>query len=123
MGVTAAVLTERAKKIGLPIAKDAFEGTLENPVPQLPYLVYMVPHAENRGADMVNNLIAEDWVLELYTVADDDTAAEIIKRIENEVLAGVEYKKFGTPIKEEECYQTAYEVKGLLRKVKGAKKV
>ena len=40
MGVTAAVLTERAANIGLPIAENAFEGTLENPVPPLPYLVY-----------------------------------------------------------------------------------
>lgn len=121
MGITAAVLTERAKRIGLPIAKDAFEGTLESPVPPLPYLVYMIPHAESRGADMVNNLIAEDWILELYTAADDEYT-EIIEQIESEVLAGVEYKKFETPIKEEECYQTAYEVKGLLRKVKGVKK-
>lgn len=122
MNITAAVLTERAKTLGLPIDKNAFEGTLENPVPPLPYLVYLIPHTENRGADMVNNLIAEDWNLELYTVADDKAAAEIIERIENEVLDGVEYEKFATPIEEEECFQTAYEVKGLLRKVKGAKK-
>ena len=87
MGVTAAVLTERAKNIGLPIAKDACESTLE-----------------------------------LYTVADDEAAAEIAGRIENEVLFDVDYEKFMAPIEDEECFQTAYEVKGLLRKVKGAKK-
>ena len=32
---TAAVLTERAEILGLPITKNAFEGTLENPVPPL----------------------------------------------------------------------------------------
>ena len=32
---TAAVLTERAESLGLPITKNAFEGTLENPVPPL----------------------------------------------------------------------------------------
>lgn len=36
---TAAVLTERAESLGLPITKNAFEGTLENPVPPLPYMV------------------------------------------------------------------------------------
>ena len=35
---TAAVLTERAESLGLPITKNAFEGTLENPVPPLPYM-------------------------------------------------------------------------------------
>lgn len=122
MGVTVAVLTERAVKIGLPIAKDAFEGTLENPVPPLPYLVYTIPHTASRGADTINNLVAEDWNLELYTVADDEAAAEIAGRIEKEVLFDVDYEKFMTPIEDEECFQTAYEVKGLLRKVKGAKK-
>lgn len=122
MGVTAAVLTERAEKIGLPIAKDAFEGTLENPVPHLPYLVYAIHHTVSRGADTINNLVAEDWNLELYTVADNEETAEIVGRIENEVLFDVDYEKFMAPIEDEECFQTAYEVKGLLRKVKGAKK-
>ena len=122
MGVTAAVLTERAANIGLPIAENAFEGTLENPVPPLPYLVYAIPHTESRGADTINNLVAEDWNLELYTVADDEAAAEIAGRIENEVLFDVDYEKFVAYIEDEECFQIAYEVKELLRKVKGAKK-
>lgn len=122
MGVTAAVLTSRAESLGLPIAKNAFEGTLENPVPDLPYLVYLIPHTSSRGADDVNNLMADDWSLELYTVADDEAAEAIMEQIENKVLFDVEYEKFISPIEDEECFQTAYEVKGLLRKVKGAKK-
>lgn len=122
MNVTAAILTERAGSLGLPITKNAFEGTLENPVPDLPYLVYLIPHTESRGADNINNLIAEDWDLELYTVADDKATAEIMRQIENEVLFDVDYEKFTAPIEDEECFQTAYEVKGLLRKVKGEKK-
>lgn len=122
MNVTAAVLTKRAESLGFPITKNAFEGTLEDPVPPLPYLVYAIPHAESRGADTINNLVAEDWNLELYTVADDEDAAAIMERIENEVLFDVDYEKFIAPIEDEECFQTAYEVKGLLRKVKGVKK-
>lgn len=122
MNVTAAILTRRAESMGLPIAKNAFEGTLESPVPDLPYLVYLITRVVGRGADDINNLVAEDWSLELYTVADDGAAAEIMERIENEVLFDVEYEKFIVPIEEEECFQTAYEVKGLLRKVKGARK-
>ena len=122
MSVTAAVLTERAESFGLPITKNAFEGTLENPVPDLPYLVYLIPHTSSRGADDVNNLMADDWSLELYTMADDEAAAEVMEQIESKVLFDVDYEKFMAPIEDEECFQTAYEVKGLLRKVKGAKK-
>lgn len=122
MSVTAAVLTERAGSLGLPITKNAFEGTLENPVPDLPYLVYLIPHTESRGADTINNLLAEDWDLELYTAADDEAAAALMERIENEVLFDVDYEKFTAPIDGEECFQTAYESKGLLRKVKGVKR-
>ncbi len=122
MSVTAAVLTERAESLGLPITKNAFEGTLENPVPDLPYLVYLIPHTSSRGADDVNNLMADDWSLELYTMADDEAAAEVMEQIESKVLFDVDYEKFMAPIEDEECFQTAYEVKGLLRKVKGAKK-
>ena len=88
---TAAVLTERAESLGLPITKNAFEGTLENPVPPLPYMVYLLPREATAGADSrPNNLMADDWQLELYTVADDEAAEEIRTRIENEVLHDVD---------------------------------
>ena len=91
---TAAVLTERAESLGLPITKNAFEGTLENPVPPLPYMVYLLPREATAGADSrPNNLMADDWQLELYTVADDEAAEEIRTRIENEVLHDVDYVK------------------------------
>lgn len=122
MGVTAAVLTERAKNIGLPIAENEFEGSLENPVPHLPYLVYQIPYVESRGADNVNNLVAEDWNLELYARAIDGETVKIVKQIEKQVLCDVDYEKFEAYIPDEDCYQIAFEIKGLLRKVKGAKK-
>lgn len=121
MSVTAAMLTERAEKIGLPITKNAFTGTLENPVPDLPYLVYFIPHILSCGADTVHNLVSEDWQLELYTHSDDEAAARIMEHIENEVLHDVPFEKYTAYIKEEECYQMAYEVKDLLRKVKGVR--
>lgn len=115
----AAVLTERAESLGLPITKNAFEGTLENPVPPLPYMVYLLPREATAGADSrPNNLMADDWQLELYTVADDETAKEIRTRIENEVLHDVDYVKFVAYVDSEECFQAAYEVTGLLRKAR-----
>lgn len=116
---TAAVLTERAESLGLPITKNAFEGTLENPVPPLPYMVYLMPHTSTAGADSrPSNLLADDWRLELYTVADDTAADKIRTRIEDKVLYDVDYQKYVAYIDSEECYQTAYEVTGLLRKVR-----
>lgn len=122
MGITAAVLTKRAESIGLPITENAFEGTLENPVPPLPYFVYAIPHTQSRGADSINNLVAEDWNLELYAAAVDGETERIVEQVENHVLHDTDYEKFTAYIEDEDCYQIAYEVKGLLRKVKGAEK-
>lgn len=116
MNITAAVLTERAAAVGLPIAKNAFEGTLESPVPDLPYLVYLTPHRSGRGADYLNNLVTEDWQLELYTAADDEAAEELREKIRSEVLPDAEYEEYTAPIQDEGCFQTAFEVTGLLSK-------
>ena len=116
MNVTADNLTTRAKALGLPIAKNAFEGTLDDPVPEMPYLVWLQPHEMGRGADGKNNLKAQDWDLELYTPFDDEARKQLAERIETEVLHDVEYECFVAYIEDEECYQTAYEVKGILKK-------
>lgn len=116
MNVTADILTARAKALGLPITKNAFEGTLENTVPDMPYLVWLQPHEMGRGADGRNNLKAQNWDLELYTPFDDEVRQQLAERIETQVLYDVEYECFVAYIEEEECYQTAYEVKGILKK-------
>ena len=122
MNVTAAVLTQRAEKIGIPFTKNEFTGTLDDPVPELPYMIYLLPHSAAAGADGLNNLVSEDWDLELYTKEDGEDLKTLTERIETEVLADVTYEKFTAYIEDEECYQTAYEVNGMLRKLKGAKK-
>lgn len=119
MSITAAELTKRAEKLGLPITKNAFTGTLENPVPDLPYLIYLIPHVSGRGADTKNNLVAADWHLELYTAEDNEAAEAIREQIETKVLHDMQYEKYITYIDDEECFQTAYEVNGILQKVKG----
>lgn len=121
MNVTADILTTRAKALGLPITKNAFEGTLDDPVPEMPYLVWLQPHETGRGADRKNNLKAQDWDLELYTPYDDETRQKLAERIETEVLHDVEYESFLAYIEDEECYQTAYEVKGILKKTERRK--
>lgn len=43
------IIIDRAKATGLPLAKDAFRETKENPLPVPPYLVYIVPQVVGRG--------------------------------------------------------------------------
>lgn len=119
--MTTAILIERCKNLGLPIAKNAFAGTLDDPIPQLPYMIYLLSHERSCGADTVNNLKTVDFDLELYTAEDDQETAAIAKRIETEVLQDVDYEKYVAYIESEECYQTAYEVKNLFQKMKGVK--
>ena len=117
--MTTEKLIERSKALGLPIAKNAFAGTVDDPVPPLPYLVYLVSHERGRGADGLNNLQETDFDLELYTAEDNAEREALAERIETEILFDVEYDKYLAPIEDEECYQTAYEVKGLISKPKG----
>ena len=112
-------LIQRAKAFGLPITKNQFEGTVDDPVPPLPYLVYLIPHEIGMGADYKNNLKTQDFELELYTEEDGE---ELSQKIEEEIFPDVEYEKYSAYIREEECFQTAYEVRGLLKKVKEVRK-
>lgn len=124
--MTAEELIRRAKvfseKHSVPITKNQFEGTVDDPVPPLPYMVYLTPHETGRGADGFNNLKAQDIDFELYTMGDDEERERLAADFEMEVLPDVEYDKYLAPVTDEECYQTAYEVRGLLKKTKGAKR-
>lgn len=119
-------LVERAKvfseKHGVPITENEFEGTVDNPVPPLPYMVYLLSHETGRGADSLNNLKAQDVDFELYTAADNQERKHLVAAFEEEVVPDVEYDMYLAPIPDEECYQTAYEIKGLLTKTKGVKR-
>ena len=123
MTVNVSILVERAKefskKYGAPITKNQFEGTLDDPVPELPYMVWLSSHETGRGADGLNNLKAQDVDFELYTQQDNQEREDLAKAFEAEVLPDVEYDVLVAPIPDEECFQTAYEVRGLLTKTKG----
>ena len=55
-------------------------------------------------------------------MADDEERERLAAAFEMEVLPDVEYDAYLAPVADEDCYQTAYEVRGLLKKTKGAKK-
>lgn len=124
MTVNVSVLVERAaafsKKHSVPITKNQFEGTVDDPVPPLPYMVWLSSHETAKGADGLNNLKAQDVDFELYTQQDNQEREDLAAAFEAEVLPDVEYDVLVAPIPDEECFQTAYEVRGLLTKTKGA---
>ncbi len=111
----------RCKTLGLPMAKNAFQGTLEDPVPPMPYLVYLLPRERRRGADSWNNIKESDVDLELYTVQDDEEREKLQERIQREILFDVEHEVFIAPVEGEDCFQTAFDIRGIVSKVKGAK--
>ena len=53
MTVNVSILVERAKafskKYGVPITKNQFEGTLDDPVPELPYMVWLLHMRREEG--------------------------------------------------------------------------
>lgn len=100
-------IIDRAKEMGLPLAKDAFRETKENPLPVPPYLVYIVPQVVGRGSDERILLHEIHAALELYTDKVADGSLE--KEIEEKVLFDVDYTKYQDTIESEDMVQTAYE--------------
>ena len=119
---TVETILGRCGGLGLPMARNAFQGTLDDPVPPMPYIVYLLPHERHGGADLINNMKESDVDLELYTAADDAEREELAGRICSEVLFDQEYDVFVTPVEGEDCFQTAFEVRGIVSKRKGAGK-
>lgn len=119
---TVETILKRCEGLGLPMAKNAFQGTLDDPVPPLPYIVYLLPHEKHRGADLINNIKESDMDLELYTAADDAEREELAGRICSEVLFDLDHDDFVAPVAGEDCFQTAFEIRGIVSKVKGARR-
>ena len=109
---------DRLITLGYPVAQTEFTDTNQQPAPPPPFIVWL--KAENiRGADAYKGapsvLVCEtNASIELYTDIAAEAEAErvqIERRIESEVLSGVDFEKFQAPIHKENLYQTAYEFK------------
>ena len=99
-------IIKRAEGLGLPIARNQFTATNKKPEPDPPFLVYLSTERQ-RGDDTKNRIREIDGSLELYTEKRADPALE--KRIEDEVLFDVEFRKFQAQIPNEDTIQTAYD--------------
>ena len=99
-------MLKRATAIGLPITKNAWKKTAKKPVPDPPYIVYLVSENQ-RGDDNKNRIREIDGSLELYTDRTPDGSLE--ERIEEEVLFDLPFDKYQAEITSENMVQTAYE--------------
>lgn len=101
-------IIERAKALGLPLAKDEFRETKETPLPELPYLVYITPQTSKSSSD--DGAVSVERIqvaLELYTDKAADESLE--KEVEKKVLYDIDFKKYQETIQNEDMVQTAYE--------------
>lgn len=99
-------ILERAETLGLPIAHNEFVKTNKKGIPDPPFMVWLSTEGQ-RGDDKRNRIREINGSLELYTERREDPAIE--KRIEEEVLFDIEFRKYQTPITSENTVQTAYD--------------
>ena len=99
-------IIKRATTIGLPITKNAWKKTAKKPIPDPPYIVYLVSENQ-RGDDKKNRIREINGSLELYTDRTPDESLE--GRIEGEVLFDLPFNKYQAEITSENMVQTAYE--------------
>ena len=99
-------IIKRATAIGLPITENAWKKTAKKPVPDPPYIVYLVSENQ-RGDDNKNRIREINGSLELYTDRAPDGSLE--ERIEEEVLFDLPFSKYQAEITSENMVQTAYE--------------
>lgn len=99
-------ILERAEALGFPIAHNEFVKTNKKDIPDPPFMVWLSTEGQ-RGDDKKNRIREINGSLELYTERREDPAIE--KRIEEEVLFDIEFRKYQTPIASENTVQTAYD--------------
>ena len=96
----------RLDAFGVPFAHFEFEDSETNPAPEPPFIIW-IQTVTSRGPDCGPAMLEQvEVAIELYTNFPDET---LEKRLENEILAGVDYRKFQATIDTENLIQTAYE--------------
>lgn len=110
---TLELILSRAEALRLPMAQNQFEKTNKKPIPEPPYIVWLVEESD-RGDDIYNRIREIDGSLELYTDRNPDPVLE--KRMEEEVLFDIPYRKYQVKINSENMVQTAYEFSTIQKK-------
>ena len=93
--------------VGVPIAYRKFKPYKNKPVPNPPYMIYIIEQESGRGADNKNLLFEKTVFLELYSVSKNEVLEE---KIEN-ALCALEWDKYEDYMENEKLYVISYEFK------------
>lgn len=99
-------ILERAEGLKIPIAHNEFLKTNKTQLPDPPFMVWLSSERQ-RGDDKKNRVREIEGSLEIYTEKKADPTLE--KKIEEEVLFDVEFRKYQATISSENTVQTAYD--------------
>lgn len=91
--------------VGIPVAYRQFTPLKDKPVPNPPYLIYVISPENARGADGKNFVIQGRVTIELYTDIKDTTLEQKVETI----LNSTEWSKYEEYIESEALYMVSYE--------------
>ena len=94
---------------GFPVAYSHFVETENEPIPQPPFIAYMVAYSSNFMADNKVHKAIDNVQIELYTTKKDLNAEAILETILNE--NEIPYATTETFIESEQVFQKIYEVR------------
>lgn len=94
---------------GLPVAYSHFVESENDPLPQPPFIVYLVAYSSNFGADNSVYYQIRNIQIELYTDTKDEEIEHLVEQAlnENELF----YQTTETYIESEQLFQKIYEVR------------
>lgn len=97
------------KATGLPVAYSHFTETDNNPIPDPPFIAYLVAYSSNFSADNKTYLSIQNIQIELYTDKKDLAAEANLEQILND--HDLPFASTETYIESEQLYQKIYEVR------------
>lgn len=106
--MTLAELTAILRATGYPVAYSHFTATPNNPVPDPPYICYLVPYTSNFMADNKVYTKINNPLVELYTNKKDLAAEKALEDILDE--NNIPYDADETFIESENIFQRIYEI-------------
>lgn len=94
---------------GFPVAYSHFEEAENEPLPQPPFLIYLVAYSSNFMADNIVHKPIENVQIELYTNKKDLESESVVEAILND--NEMPYATTEAFIESEQVYQKIYEVR------------
>ncbi len=96
------------KTINLPVAYYSFKASGITPIPDPPYIVYLLKGSDNSGADNKVYSKADNYFVELYTNKKDLNSEELLENLFD--FNDIFYNRTETYIETESLFQVAYSI-------------